>query len=39
MNVLQDFLTLTKGSCYVVGLIVLLVFIPFWLFLTQREEE
>ena len=38
MEVMQDFLTWTKGSCYVLGLIVLLAFIPFWLYLTEREE-
>ncbi len=36
---LQDFLAYTDGSCYLVMLIILVCFIPFWLYLTEREKE
>ena len=36
---LQDFLNFTKGSAYVMMLVVAVAFIPFWLFLTDREEK
>ena len=39
MYVLQDFLTFTKGLCYVIAAVGLLGFIPFWLFLTEREKD
>lgn len=38
-HTLQDFLTFTEGSCYVVMLIILVCFIPFWLYLVDREEK
>ncbi len=38
-HVLQDFLTFTKGSCYVAMLIILVTFIPYWLYLTDREKK
>ena len=36
---LQDFHSFTKGSCYVVMLVLLVCFIPFWLYLTEREDR
>lgn len=39
MHTLQEFMTLTKGLCYIVAGIFLVGFIPFWLFLTEREEK
>lgn len=39
METLQEFTHITKAACYIIGGIVLLVFIPFWLFLTDREEK
>ena len=36
---LQDFLNFTKGSAYVLMLVVVVCFIPFWLFLTDREQK
>jgi hypothetical protein len=36
---LQDFLTLTKGVSYIVSAVILVCFIPFWLFLTEREKK
>ena len=36
---LQDFLTFTKGSCYVMMFVLLMIFIPFWFFLTDREKK
>lgn len=38
-HTLQDFYTFTKGSCYVVMLIILVCFIPFWLYLVDREKK
>jgi hypothetical protein len=37
-HTLQEFLTFTKGTAYVLGALVLLSFIGFWLFLTAREK-
>jgi len=39
METLQQYLTLTKGTCYLVALVVLIGFIPFWMFLTDRERK
>ena len=36
---LQDFLTLTKGMSYLVALVILVGFIPFWIFLTDRQKD
>ncbi|MDJ0762112.1 MAG: hmc operon protein 4 [Myxococcota bacterium] len=36
---LQDFLTFTKGMGYGMMFIALMTFIPFWLFLTDREKR
>ncbi len=38
-HTLQDFMTFTKGSGYVMMLIILVCFIPFWLYLTDRERK
>ena len=38
-HTLFDFLTMTKGTCYVIAGIVLVGFIPFWLYLTEREQK
>ena len=36
---LWDFLTQTKGWVYVIAFALLLVFIPFWMYLTEREKK
>ena len=38
METLQDFLTFTKGICYIVAAVFLIGFIPFWRLLTDREK-
>ena len=38
-HTLQDFLTFTEGICYVLMLVLLVCFIPFWRYLTEREKE
>ena len=37
MHTLQEFMHHTKGVAYVLGAVVLLGFIFFWLFLTERQ--
>jgi hypothetical protein len=39
MYTLQDFLTWTKGVSYVVALVLMVGFIPFWFYLTEREKK
>lgn len=39
MHTLVEFLTFTKGACYLLGAVFLIGFIPFWLFLTEREKK
>jgi len=39
MHTLFDFLTHTKGVGYIVAGLLLVSFIPFWRFLTEREHE
>jgi hypothetical protein len=39
MHTLFDFLTHTKGLAYIVAAVLLAGFIPFWLFLTEREND
>ncbi len=39
MVTLWDFLTFTKGWGYVAAFAVLLCFIPFYLYLTERERK
>jgi hypothetical protein len=39
MHTLFDFLTHTKAVGYIVAGLLLVSFIPFWLFLTEREEQ
>jgi hypothetical protein len=39
MNTLYDFLTHTKGIGYIIAGVLLLSYIPFWRFLTERERE
>jgi hypothetical protein len=38
MHTLFDFLTHTKGMTYILAGVFLVVFVPFWLFLTEREK-
>jgi hypothetical protein len=38
MHTLFDFLTQTKGLGYIVAGALLLAYIPFWKFLTERES-
>jgi hypothetical protein len=37
--VLQDFLTFTKGTCYVLMFIILVAFITFLIFLKQTKKK
>jgi hypothetical protein len=39
MHTLFDFLTHTKALGYIVAGALLLAYIPFWKFLTERERE
>jgi hypothetical protein len=39
MHTLFDFLTHTKGVAYIVAGLLLVAYIPFWKFLTERERE
>ena len=39
MHTLFDFLTHTKGVGYIVAGLLLVGFIPFWQFLTERETN
>ncbi len=39
MHTLFDFLTHTKALGYIVAGVLLLAYIPFWKFLTERERE
>jgi hypothetical protein len=39
MHTLFDYLTHTKAMGYIVAALVLLAFIPFWRFLTERERD
>jgi len=39
MQTLFDFLTHTKAMGYIVAALVLVAFIPFWRFLTERERD
>ena len=39
MYTLFDFLTHTKGLAYVVAGALLLAYIPFWKYLTEREDS
>ena len=39
MHTLFDFLTHTKGVTYIVAGLLLVGFIPFWRFLTERESS
>jgi len=38
-HVLQEFMTATKGMCYVLSFGLLVIFVPFWLFLSEREKD
>ena len=38
MHTLWDFLTATKGATYLVAFALMLGFIPFFLYLTEREK-
>ena len=39
MHTLFDFLTHTKGVTYIVAGLLLVCFIPFWQYLTERERK
>ena len=39
MQTLFDFLTYTKGVGYIVAGLLLVGFVPFWRFLTERETN
>jgi hypothetical protein len=38
METLWDYLTLTKGHAYIVAFVLMVLFIPFFKFLTERES-
>ncbi len=38
-HTLVDFLTHTEGTTYILIGVLLISFIPFWKFLTERERE
>ncbi len=38
-HTLVDFLTHTEGTTYILVGVLLISFIPFWKFLTERERE
>jgi len=39
MHTLQEFLLHTKGKCYIMAGVFLVSFIPFWLFLINRQDK
>jgi type II secretory pathway component PulF len=39
MNTLQEFMTFSKGWAYFLALVLIVAFIFFWRFLTDREER
>jgi hypothetical protein len=39
MHTLQEFFAHTKGISYLLAVILLIGSIPFWRFLTEREEK
>jgi len=39
MHTFQEFLTSTKGLCYILAAVFMVGFIPFFLFLTDREKK
>jgi hypothetical protein len=39
VHTLFDFLTHTKAMTYIVAGVLLIGFVPFWKFLTEREKE
>ena len=38
METLFDFLTVTKGHAYIIAFILMIAFIPFFRYLTERER-
>lgn len=38
-HVLQEYMTSTEGMCYILGGVLVLLFVPFWMFLNQRDRE
>ena len=39
MVTLWDFLTFTKGATYIIAFAIMVGFVPFYLFLTEREKR
>lgn len=39
MHTLQEFLTSTKGMGYIISGLLMALFVPFWLYLTDRQKE
>ncbi len=39
VHTLFDFLTHTKAMAYIVAGVLLIGFVPFWKFLTEREKD
>lgn len=39
MHTLQEFMDFTKGVSYLIAVAVMIGFIPFWFYLTEREKK
>ena len=39
MHTLLEFIVATKSNSYMVAVVLMVAFIPFWSFLTQREKD
>ncbi len=39
MHTLLEFIVHTKGSSYLLAVVLMVAFIPFWRFLTRREKD
>ena len=39
METLLDFISLTKEYSYIVAVVLMVAFIPFWTFLTERDKQ
>ncbi len=38
METLYDFLTVTKGHAYIIAFALMIAFVPFFTYLTEREK-
>ena len=39
MHTMQEFLTSTKGMGYIIAGLLMVLFVPFWLYLVDREKS